>query len=35
MILEQTPKMQAQEISEEEFEKYSTDRGAGFGSSGR
>ena len=35
MILEQTPKMAAQELTNEEFEKYSTDRGEGFGSSGR
>ena len=35
MILEQTPKMVAQEITNEEFEKYSTNRGEGFGSSGR
>lgn len=35
MILEITPKMQPQVVSEEEFQKYATDRGAGFGSSGR
>lgn len=35
MILERTPKIEFTEIDEEEFAKYSTDRGAGFGSSGK
>ena len=35
MILEKTPKAQFQELTEEEFNKYATNRGEGFGSSGR
>lgn len=35
MILEKTPKIAFQEISDEEFQNYKTNRGAGFGSSGK
>lgn len=35
MIIERTPKMLIQEISEDEYSNYKTNRGAGFGSSGR
>lgn len=35
MILERTPRIEFEEISEEDFNTYKTDRGAGFGSSGK
>lgn len=35
MILEKTPKIDFVEVSEEEFDKFRTNRGAGFGSSGK
>lgn len=35
MILEKTPKIVFEEVTEEEFDKYKTNRGQGFGSSGK